>query len=722
MPPRSSIFPLLLSWSAAALWAGLVPLWLLAARGHGAPEGVARAVLPAALAATAGALALAARRALARDRRSALLLFGLLALSLAVRFAGIEHEVAERYYLDEGTYARHATDINRGELLVPTFVYPHLLYYLDAFAIWLASLLGGLTVGATSALYDISDWPVVCRLVMRSVSALLGALTVVPVYALARSTGRLAGLGGRGGPASPPAPTEELAAAAFAALLLVFSPLYNEGSHLAICDVPSAFFAAVTVACCARLLEREQRSGYLWAGAASGLAAGAKYPAGLVAVAIVAVWLRWRLRERRWRGGLLWAGGASLAAFLASNPSLLFLPRLALSGDRGIFFGVFQYAGEGWLGVVPEHPALYYLGTLAESFGWPALAAGALGLALLLRNPRGRTLLWLAAFPATYLGLLLTMTVAVKRNVYPALPPLAGLLGVGAVALVSALLARLFRAPAEGRGRPWIAGTALALLLAVPGAAAFGQTVAFSRPGTRVLAREWVRTHVPRGATILKDDYTPDFDPGEYAAWRPKGIRFLGQVTEEQRKELGWDLILVSAASYGRFFAPSASGDPEAVATRERYRRIFDSAPPLARFEPGPFRDGPALALYRETLASAPPATGALLQAGDAFVPDGAMRPKHAAEVRFTLDGQWLLFRVRLQPGRYLCRLAGSPAAGGDLRLLDLGNRELARAEVAPDGTALLDVPGEPSGENRFLYLHFPRGSAVATLTLAPAG
>ena len=688
-----------LSWIAGGLWALLVLLWLAALRGHAVPEILARAALLGAAAATAGALVLAFRRALSRDRSTALLL-GLVVLALAVRFLGIDHEVAERYYLDEGTYARHAADINRGELLIPTFVYPHLLYYLDAFVIWSASLFGGLVLRISAALFGISDWAVVCRLLMRSVTALLGALTVLPVYRIARIASS-SFMDGR-------------PAAVLGGLLIVFSPLYNDGSHLAICDVPSAFFATLSLGFCARLLERETRRDYLLAGAASGLAAAAKYPAGLVAIAIVAVWLRWRWRERNLSPGLLWAGAASLLAFLACDPSLLVMPRLALSGDRGIFFGVFQYAGEGWLGVVPHSRALYYLDSLAENFGWPALLAGVLGLAIAFRKDRERRILWLLPYPAGYLALLLTMTVAVKRNLYPVLPATAALLGVGLAVLIAALAAL-----PHPRVAPWLkqAIVAAAVLL-VPVAATARQTAGLSRPGTRVLARDWIRAHVPRGAMILKDSYTPELDPAEYVTWRPKGMRFVGQMTDQDLGAPDLDLILVSDMAYQRFFDPENGDDAEARAIRARYQRIFGSAPPLARFDPGRFRLGPSLALYRAIPATPAPLGGAQLQATDAFVPDKSMRGKGARRVRYTLDGQWALFKLRLAPGRYRCAVGDAPAAG-TVRLVDLANRERARSELSPEGTALLDVP---AAEKLFLYLQLPKGSAIETVTISREG
>lgn len=690
--------PAALSWCAAALWALLVLLWLAAVRGLGLPEALSRAALLGALAATAGALLLASWRAVSRDRGAAILL-GLVVLALAVRLLGIDHEVAERYYLDEGTYAHHATDIDRGELLIDTFVYPHLVYYLDAFVLWAASLFGGLVARTSAALFGISDWAVVCRLLMRSVSALLGALTVVPVFRIARIA---AAPGGR-------------AAALLGGLLIVFSPLYDDGSHLAICDVPSAFFATLALWLCARLLERETRRGYLLAGAAAGLAAAAKYPAGLVAIAIVAVWLRGCWRERRLAAGVLWAAASALFVFLLCNPSLLVTPRLAFFGERGIFFGVFQYAGEGWLGVVPRSRTLYYLEALAESFGWPALLAGACGLAIAVRRDARRTVLWLLPFPAGYLALLLAMTVAVRRNLYPVLPALAALLGVGLATSIAALAALPRLRGAAPRMRQTVLAAALLLL---PMAATVRQTVGLSRPGTRVVAREWIRAHVPRGAAIVKDTYTPDLDPAEYVTSTPKGVRFVGQLPEEALRAAHPDLILVSAAAYQRFFDPESAGDAEALAIRARYERIFRSAPPIARFEPGRFRLGPSLALYRAVPgALGPPLSGALLRAADAFVPDRSMREKGSPRVRYGLDGQWVMLRVRLLPGRYRLAVDRPLPGPGAAWLVDLADRELARSELAPSGTALLDVP---VAERLFLYLQLPRDGSFETLTLSP--
>jgi hypothetical protein len=286
----------LLGVALAAAWLGAVALWLAAAVDRPAPPALSRVVVASAVLLTLTWIGAWIGRAISRARGqrslAPLVPVLLLALALAVRLVGLDHEVTEGFYLDEGTYSQHAAQINDGRLLQRDFVYPHLLYYLDAFVIWAGGLFRGLVTAVLELLYGLAPGEGTRRMLMRGIVALAGAVTVLPVHALGRW------LGGGGSPEGSAVGRAEWSGA-LAGLLIVFSPLYNEGSHLAICDVPSALFAALCLAATARLAEVETRGGYALAGAAAGLAAAAKYPAGLVALAPVALWLAFRLGRLR---------------------------------------------------------------------------------------------------------------------------------------------------------------------------------------------------------------------------------------------------------------------------------------------------------------------------------------------------------------------------------------------------------------------------------------
>ena len=522
--------------AAAALSAIVVGLWLLdilrqGEDGHAVPEALSRAAIVAALAAGAAWLAAALAARLAGKRGwalgAALVLPSLLALSLAVRFAGIDSEVSGRYYLDEGTYYHHATMIDRGEVLRLSFVYPHLVYYADALTLWAAARFPTAVAALGRRLYGLDDPLAVAWLLLRGVVALLSALAVVPVYELARRASGAAA-----------APWVGRAAGALAAALLIASDLFNEGSHLNTCDVPAAFFATVCLLLVVRLMERESPRDYALAGVAAGLAAASKYPAGLVALGIAAVWTGWRARRRDWNAGLAWAALAAAATVVAAMPSLLVYPGLAFAGPRGIFFGARQYGQGGWLGVMPESNANFYAGQLVETFGWPALGAGLSGLLLLAvrRRPDARRrlawLLWLAPYPVAYLALVASMNMVVKRNLYPVLPVLAVYLGVG----MAEWLDLAAREPAGRVHRPggaawrWAAGALAFACLWPPAELTVRQTIGYVSPSTRDEAAAWIVAHLPPGAAIVKESYTPDFTLGRFAV---RQERFAGRIPFE---------------------------------------------------------------------------------------------------------------------------------------------------------------------------------------------
>jgi dolichyl-phosphate-mannose-protein mannosyltransferase len=703
--PSRTGWPRLGGVPAAALWALLAALWGLditdVAR---SPARVAAVVAVLALAATllwiVGRFAFALRAGGER-RAAAIVLAAVVLAALAVRLAGISHEATGRYYADEGTYYHNATKINEGEVLRRSFVYPHLTYYLDAFTLWTAGRFPGTVTLLAERLWGLADPLAVSWVLLRLVVALAGALTAVPVFFLGR---RLAGLlGGAAG-----------------AALLVFSPLYNAGSHLNTCDVPSAFFATLCLLAAARLLEAETTRGYLLAGVAAGLAAASKYPAGLVALAIAAVWLRGRLVRRDFSWGLLWAALAALATFAAAMPSLLAYPDLAFGGGRGMFFGVQQYGRGGWLGVVQPSNGLFYLANLAESFGWPAMIAGLAGLAVLplLGRERLSRLLWLLPFPALYLALLCAMNMVVKRNLYPALPALAAFFGAGLASLIAfAWRPRpgISRSPAFSFALRASAFAVVLACFALPLWGTIEQAAGLVRPTTRELAAEWMRRHLPPGARIVKEAYTPDFAPGAFAVL---GSRFAARFTLAELRDVKNDYLLLASDSYQRFLNPDLALRPHQREIGERYRAILDGWRPLAEWFPSDTRVGPILKLYRlEPLPEECTARQELPAAG-AFVPDPAMR-EGEDRVTFRAAGQWMLVKGCFPAGTYTLELRGTASGGGEIRAVGLESGEVGRLAMRATGSAgplVLPRPGK-----YLFYLDLPPGSVLAGVAVAPS-
>ncbi len=678
-------------WQPAA--AGLlllVAFWLAAAGGHAANVWVSRAVVVAAAGLLVAYIAGRVRRLWSSGGAEGRILLALVAASFLVHFAGLGHDIAHDYFRDEGTYRQAAQEINRGRLLRAWFIYPHLLFYLDAIALWIASLFEPVVSLVARALYDLDNPHQIRLLVVRHVTATMGALTVLPVFAIARRLGGTAG-------------------AVLGGALVVLSPLYIQVAHLNISDVPAALFATLTLAAVAALVDGEDWRGWAWAGLWAGLAAGSKYPAGVVAVAIVAAALRSSLVKRRFPAGLLTAGVAAVAAFVAATPSLLAFPGMVLrGGGSDILFGFRQYSGTGWTGVVYASNAGYYLELLRFSLGVPVLAGGLVGLVASPPETR-RRLLWLLPFPLLYLALILRMNVAVHRNLLPVLPALAAFAGVGLAALV-AHAGRL--GPARRRA---VVAAGLAVCFAGPLYRTVEETVRHLRDTTRDVAAAWVHANLPEGSVFLQEFYTPNLgNRWRYPHWRK---RFATRFTDEELRHPGHDFLLLASDAYQRYLEPGSLERAEwDDALAERYRELFRTFELVREFTPGRWQAGPTLRLHRLDPQPVVFADGARLAADSALVSNRIMQPKDGAIPHRHLDNQWSLFKAHLAAGRY--RVAVEADLSGALGRLRASNRDGAEIAVRdiPAGKRLeLELPAD---DKYFLYVQLPAGSRLRGLAV----
>ncbi len=483
-------------------------------------------------------------------------------------------------------------------------------------------------------------------------TASLSALTTVPVFLAGR---RVAGLW----------------AGVFAGALIALSPTYNEVAHLAISDVPSGFFAGLTLLFVARLLDGETLRDYLLAGVAAALAAASKYPAGVCAAAIVGIWIYWRVRRRDFNSLLIWSGLASVTTLLVVMPALWlrFESVFGEPGDSDILFGYRQYAGRGWIGVVVESNVLYYAQGLAAAFGVVALLAGIVGVFLLPRDKR-RRLVVLAIYPLTFLALLIAMNVVVKRNMQPLLPAIALVLGAG----LSAWPFRITRLTE---------GSRIALLsvlcLAQPAFETVAWDISRTRPGTRELALKWIDENVPQGAAFVKEAYTPALHFKRYAV---RQSRYAARLALDEIRDPQWDYLLLARNAHLRFLNPDTRLYEHHEVYAQRYERIFEEFELVQRFSPGRFRSGPDLLLYRIDPAEPRFADQRSFSLADiTWVSDTALRPAEGGSViNFFRKGQSVVFKEYLRAGRYRAGLNRQPVGvEGWLYVVSRDNHEIGQ-------------------------------------------
>lgn len=677
--------------TAAAGWAALLVLWVSFVARQPEPLSagattIARVALVVALAATVVLVTLALVRGIGsrspEARRRSLALTGLLLLSFATSFVGIDFVLAERYNQDEGIYTHHANEINSGRPFSRNLLYPHLTFYVDAFGIWCASLFPGVSVGLAGWLFDVGDWGFTARLVPRLIGALLAALCVIPAFAIGE---RLGGL----------------RAACWGGALTALSSVLMWGAHENTCDIPAAFCASFAMLFVVRLLDLERTRDYLAAGALAGLAASAKYPAGMVAVAIFAVWIRGRMRERRWSWHLVVAAVAAIVALLATTPAILVYGRDGMVGNQSIASGFFMYKGAAALGVAAQRNAGFYGSSIARNFGLPALAIGILGWFLLARDRRV-LLGWLLPYLVAYAALIVSVSIVVERNLFALIPSLAGLLGAGIATLVS---------PVPGRLRV----LAVPVVLGWPLALSLMQSVQFTQADTRNLALAWVRANVPLGAVFVREAYTPNLAHGEYPA---RSERFAMYFDPAELADPGYDMLMLSSHAYKRFLEPS--DDPVYVAGGERYRKLLAAFPLVHEIAPSWRHSGPTLRIYRLEPSPIVYQTSADFPARGIHRSSVRMGPRPDGSLGFEQPGHWAAFKGYFEPGRYRVTLRGEVAPGSRLSLANLANEKLA--DVAFDGdAAVIDLPAR---DKYYFYLLLAAVSRLDSVhvELLPAG
>jgi hypothetical protein len=394
------------------------------------------------------------------------------AAGAALRFWGLDYGLPHPWARpDEEVVVAKMLGFDAGDPDPRWSVYPTL--YLYATYAWLKGVLvTAHAVGAVASTHLatlMADDPRALMLAARALSAVLGTAAIAAAYALGRAVAdRRVGL--------------------VAAALVAGSFLHVRESHFVKPDAALACMVTLALLAAVRLQRTGSARAALAAGAAAGLVFGVKYDLVIGAAVLVAVLLGPDVATAgvtRVRRTLL-AAAAGAAVAVAGSPFLAFDPARLVGWWRLMRFW-FSLGGEG----VGTGFAYHLENSFLQAQGAPLTLF--LAVALVWQGCR-RALLPVTAFIVLGLVQLGLSSGAYTRYVTAFVPACAVLAAAAVVALAARLPATV---------RPAAATAVVAALLAHPlaGAVAFDRIAV--RRDTRLLARDWLETHVPQRAAIL---------------------------------------------------------------------------------------------------------------------------------------------------------------------------------------------------------------------------
>ena len=409
---------------------------------------------------------------------------------LALRFWKIGCGLPYVFYTDEGRYTYLALNMGGGDLNPHFFLHPSLYLYL-CFLADVASIAGGVAAGIFKvpgeAWQPYRRDPTVFFIIARGVSAVLGSLTIPLTYFAGKKVwDRNVGLLG--------------------AFFLTFSFLHVQYSQIGNMDTSLTFFVMLAFVLALLAYERGELRYFVLSGLACGLAASTKYQGyetlmwGPVACVLLAVRQgSYPVRELFGKKHLLFLA-CFLAGFTVGTPYWI----LGFGEFKRDFLWNWSYYkafGKGQLGYEGNWNWWYYLtGPLAYGLGQPLEWAGIAGLVFLLVRSTANRLLF-AVFPVIYFIVAGFSRIRTSRYMIPEIPFLCL---AAAYLLVSVFLRQKAETKKTVPVGLWLTG----LLIAAPSLlSCLRYDYLRMQTDTRVLAGDWVRSHLPASGQFLQTGY-----------------------------------------------------------------------------------------------------------------------------------------------------------------------------------------------------------------------
>lgn len=433
-------------------------------------------------------------------KRPLVLLVLLCLVGLALRLWGLASGLPHEYNVAERAYMMAPWQFEWGKPLVPFWsAHSVLLLFEHKVLTLLAPLIDWLPL---PSYFDLSAEPPrsTFTVIGRLNSAVLGAVTVFPVYGLGRwAWDRRTGL----------------AAAAFVAF--GFSPIRE--AHFGSPDVLAVFLAVTSVYFVARATESGRWLHYVAAGLLAGLALSGKL---LNWPAFVVVWLfhvfgrpprpksgAWHwIRDNLLHPKLLAAAAAAVVGFLGTTPQVALNTKVYLAYWRAVA-ALGRLGGFDRYAISDDPRGLFYFNVLRWGVGELLTLLIFAGVILALVR-RSRRALLVLAFPLGLYGLLLMPgRVYMSRYALPALPFLL-------LAAAGFLVWLVDRLPLERRWAGPVAAALVVLAILQPLRSSVLHDRVLTRTDTRTVAKGWIEANIPDGAHIVTEWHNPPITRAQF--------------------------------------------------------------------------------------------------------------------------------------------------------------------------------------------------------------
>jgi hypothetical protein len=329
--------------------------------------------------------------------------------------------------------------------------------------------------------YQGDNYPT-AHLVARGASATLGAATVPAIYYAA-------------------APIFGVPTGLAAAAIVTFSSMHVLNSKFATTDVGAVFWLTLALAMILRIANYGRYRDYIFAGIFSGLATATKYPAGAIVFGVAAAHIGncWRNRGL-WRAfidpRIYLAAVLTFLAFFCGTPYTL-LDWAQTVRDYGyqrtFVVNGYSAAGYGWRWL--------FLRSMPDCFGLAVYALLMLGMLWAFTGKRGGLSL-LAFISATFIALIRSHQLFYRYILipFPAMVILAAILVADLTELAEIQLGRQIGSA--------LGILCLALVLMPSLVRDLQLDHLLQKTDTRVLARQWMISHVAPGSAIAEVDDT----------------------------------------------------------------------------------------------------------------------------------------------------------------------------------------------------------------------